>query len=85
MQGFIIGALNFLFGMLNWIPDAPVQALNYISTALNSLVLLMGQLNYILPVQDIVIMLGFYASYKLVIFTIFGVNWIIRRIHDLIP
>lgn len=54
-------------------------------SAVSYLVDLIASLNWILPVNDILLILSLYFGYKFALFAVAVVNWVVRRIFDVIP
>lgn len=88
MTQIICSVLGFFRDfILNHFPDLSVDSstLGTISTAFDTMVHFIGQVNFFVPVPTILLILSLVYGFKAAKFLAFVVNWFIRRIADLIP
>ena len=56
-----------------------------LSVALSTIVDFVKQVNFIVPLPDIMIMIGIDVAIRVFKIAVFAVNWVIRRVADIIP
>lgn len=88
MTGLITGSLDFVASFINsMLPvyDLSDSAYNTISTSLTTLADFIRQVNFIVPLSDIMVMIGIDIGIRIFKVTLFIGNWTIRRVMDVIP
>lgn len=88
MTAIIVNILNWLSGCITgFIPAIEVGdgALSKSIDAVAYIADMVSQMNWIFPVPDAFLILGLLCGVRLVKLGVFVVNWIIRRIFDVIP
>lgn len=88
MTAIIISFINFLGRVLDTaMPDLSVDSgyLSNVVTGLDMVIDFMAQVNFIVPLPTILLITSIVFSFRLTKFIIFIVNWIVRRIADVIP
>ena len=82
--GFFDAVANFIatylpsFTLGNGVLSKVIDAFTYFISMISNL-------NWLVPVSDVLLIISLLIGYKLTLFTVFVVNWIIRRIADVIP
>ena len=46
---------------------------------------MISNIDWLVPVNDVLLIFSLIAGYKVIMFVVFIINWIIRRIGDVIP
>ena len=84
LVGFIDFIINF-FGKV--IPSYDFSADTYakISDSLPIVVDFLADVNFIIPLGDIVLIIVISCGFKLFKFSLFVGNWLVKRVFDLIP
>lgn len=59
--------------------------MNTIGSSISALSDFIGMVNFIVPLSDIAIIIGLDMALRFSKLTLFIINWVIRRIADLIP
>lgn len=85
LEKLITTVLNFFSGCISLFPDIDVSVGNNVVNGINTFVDILSQCSFILPVVDILLIVSFIAVIRVATLGIFIVNWIIRRIADIIP
>lgn len=88
MTDLICKVLDFLAGMITkFLPTLAIDPAQMasISSGVASVVGFIGKVNFIIPVPTILLILTIVFTFKVSKFLFFIINWIIRRICDLIP
>ena len=88
MTDIICGVLRFFTDLIaKHFPDFSIGSghLGTISDSFQSVIEFIAQINFFVPLPTILLILSLVYGLKLVKFTIFLVNWVIRRIADIIP
>lgn len=88
MTDIIVTVLSFLSGLIeDWFPAFTLGdgVLSKVVNAFAYFVELVCSVNWLVPVQDALLIIGLITGYYTVMFLIFCGNWIIRRIFDIIP
>lgn len=88
MTQLIVAFFNFITGIINnWLPTFTLGdgVLSNVVDAFAYFVKLISNINWLVPVNDVLLIISLLVGYKLVMFVIFIVNWIIKRIGDIIP
>lgn len=83
-------AVSFLGLLESWVmklPDLSVDSsvVTSMSSAMDSVVSFIAAANYVVPITTILLILSLVYGFKLVKFSIFAINWVIRRIADFVP
>ena len=85
---------NIICNFLNWLAGAIVEhipviglgsTLENVTTAISKMCEYIGKLNWLIPVGDIILILGIFCTIQITKVIIFVVNWVVRRIFDIIP
>lgn len=86
---------DFIINFINWITSLVMQVFPELSLAsdilsnlnkyVNVFVDWIVKVNFIVPLPDIIAIMGFILSLKIASVAIWGVNWVIKRIFDVIP
>lgn len=84
MTDIIIGFLNMIGGLIvNVFPsfssDSSVNGV--IANAIITVLDFVADSNFLVPINTILIILGIIIGYRIIMFSIFTVNWIIKRIR----
>lgn len=88
MTQLIVGFFNFITGIVNdWFPAFSLGdgVLSRVIDAFSYFVNLIANINWLVPVDDALFIIRLLVGYKLVMFVVFIINWIIKRIGDIIP
>lgn len=88
MTKIICAVLDFFkLIVVKLFPDLSVgsDVLGNISSGLVTVVEFIAKANFFIPVPTILLILSLVYGFKLVKFTLFLANWVIRRIADIIP
>lgn len=88
MTNMIVTFLEFLTGVVDTlVPNLSVDSgiLSNIADGLEVIVDFIAQVNFLIPLPTIFMVLSIVFGFRLIKFTIFVVNWVIRRIADIIP
>ena len=82
MTNIIIGLLDFLSMLLNtMLPDFNTEGIGQISTSITYFVQTISLANYLIPVNTIFVVTGLVVGYKILMFGVWIVNWIIRTVR----
>lgn len=88
MTNIICGVLDWIYGILDAIlPDLSIDSgiMGNVSDSMSIILSLIAQANCIFPVNTALTILGLVVAINLVKFGIWGINWIVKRITELIP
>lgn len=87
MTDFVCSIIEFVGKLLSGFPtfDMASSNLSTISSSLNTVLDFINQANFIIPLSDILIIIGIDLTIRVTKFLIFIINWIIRRVVDVIP
>ena len=88
MTGLVTGALDLIANAIDsLLPVYDLSESNYstISTAFTSVADFLRQVNFIIPLSDILLIVGIDLGMRVFEFALFIGNWIIRRVADVIP
>lgn len=88
MTELLVAFINLLAdGINNFIPvyDIPQGTYNTVFGSINSVIAFLTRANFIVPLPDIALILSADISVRIFKLALFGGNWIIRRIADIIP
>jgi len=91
MTELIIKFVNFIYEHLILKVFAPLNNIipENIFTSMTQTVVfvvdLFQKINFIIPVNDIFVCLSIIILIRIAMFSMFGLNWVIRRIFDVIP
>jgi hypothetical protein len=77
--------LNLLSGMLNVLPVLQNSRINEMSAGIAYLFVFIKQANTFIPIDTFFIVVGLMIGIKNFKMVFFIINWIIRRIADIIP
>ena len=88
MTNIIVSFFNLLSDLItNYFPTFTLGdgVLSKVIDAFAYFVKLISDINWLVPVDDALLIISLIVGYKAVMFVVFIVNWIIRRIGDIIP
>lgn len=88
LTGLVTGALDLIANAIDsLLPVYDLSESNYstISTAFTSVADFLRQVNFIIPLSDILLIVGIDLGMRVFEFALFIGNWIIRRVADVIP
>ncbi len=88
MTDFIIGLIDFAINFCSTrIPSFDLESSTYssVTDAIPVVVNFLSQVNFIVPLGDIVTIIFASLGLRLFKFTLFIGNWVVRRIFDVIP
>lgn len=87
MTEFFVKMLELLQGLIDKLPSLSIDsgAVSSIEGALPQIVEFIAKVNYIVPIDTILFLLSIVYGFRVVKFTIFIINWVIRRIADFVP
>lgn len=85
LEKLITTVLSFFSGCISLFPEIDISAGDNIVNGINTFVDILSKCSFALPVVDILVIASFVAVIRVATFGIFIVNWIIRRIADIIP
>lgn len=87
MTDFVCSIIEFLGKLLSSFPSFEMSSdnLNMVSSSLATVLDYVKQANFIIPLPDIMIIIGIDLTIRVSKFLVFIINWIIRRIVDVIP
>ena len=88
MTDIICSVLQFFTNLIvDHFPDLSVGSsqLGTISSSFETMIQLIAQVNFFIPLPTILAIFSIVYGIKLAKFTLFIVNWVIRRIADIIP
>lgn len=87
MTEIIISMLEFFKGLVLRMPDLSMDTgqLSQIVTALDKVVEFIAKVNFLVPIDQILLLISLVYGFKIVKFSVFAINWVIRRIADIIP
>lgn len=88
MTNVIVSFLEFLRGVIDTVmPDMSVESgvLSNIVDGLETMVEFVAQVNFFIPLPTIFLVLSIVFGFRLTKFIVFCVNWVIRRLADVIP
>ena len=88
MTGIIVSVIDWLTSVVNAIiPDLSVSDsfLSNVADALELVIDFVAKVNFLIPIPTILLVMSIVYTFKYSKFIVFCVNWVIRRIADLIP
>lgn len=85
MQELILSIIDFLISMVNFFPTLPTENMENISSSVTYILDLLGRANFLIPVPDLLLIITIIVGFRVTLLTIFVINWVIRRIMDIIP
>lgn len=88
MTGFLVSLIDFAINFCsNHLPafDLESSTYNSVSAAIPVVVEFLSQVNFIVPLGDIVVIIMVSIGFRLFKFSLFVGNWIVRRVFDVIP
>lgn len=84
LEGIVFGAMSFFGLLIDLMPTIDIQ-IPQLNQAIDFFVNLVSAAGILIPVSDIFIILGLVMIVRSSMFLVYIVNWIIRRIGDIIP
>ncbi len=88
MTDIIVSVINWMASIVDMvIPSLSLESahLSNIVDGLEVIIEFMAQINFLIPLPTILLVISIVYGFRLVKFSIFAINWVIRRIADLIP
>lgn len=87
MTDLAIGFLDMLRSWVGNLPDLSVDSsvVSSMVSAADTVVSFIAAANYIVPVPVILLILSIVYGFKVLKFSVFIINWVIRRIADFVP
>lgn len=88
MTQIIVNFLNWLSGIVtSFIPAFTIDsaAMSGLSSALSHFKTFIANVNWLVPVNDCLLIISVLVGIQIAKMVVFVVNWIIRRIADIIP
>lgn len=88
MTDIIVSVINWMASIVDTvIPSLSLESahLSSIVDGLEVIIEFMAQINFLIPLPTILLVISIVYGFRLVKFSIFAINWVIRRIADLIP
>lgn len=88
MTALITGCLDFVAESLSTLlPVYDLSQSNYdtVASAISTVADFLRQVNFIVPLSDIMAMIGIDLGIRIFKFALFVGNWVIRRVADIIP
>ena len=88
MTNLIVSFLGFLTDLVtNYFPAFSFGngVLSKVVDAFSYFVQMISNIDWLVPVNDVLLIFSLIAGYKVIMFVVFIINWIIRRIGDVIP
>ncbi len=88
MTDIIVSVINWIASIVDTvIPSLSLESahLSSIVDGLELIIEFMAQINFLIPLPTILLVISIVYGFRLVKFSIFAINWVIRRIADLIP
>lgn len=87
MTNILVSFFQFLKGIVGMLPDLSVNnsILSNMSSGVDMVFEFIGKVNFFIPLDHMLIILGLVYSIRAAKFLVFVINWIIRRIADVIP
>ncbi|MBS6953452.1 MAG: hypothetical protein KH230_09465 [Enterocloster asparagiformis] len=88
MTDIIVSVINWMATVVGTLlPDLSLDSghLASIVDGLEVVIEFMSQVNFLIPLPTILLVISIVYGFRLIKFSIFLINWVIRRIADLIP
>lgn len=87
MTGLAVSFLKFLESVIGRFPDLSVDngIIANMSNGMDTVFDFIGQVNFFIPLDHMLVIMGLVYAIRNSKFIVFIVNWVIRRIADLIP
>ncbi|RKD23754.1 hypothetical protein SAMN02745883_02431 [Caminicella sporogenes DSM 14501] len=85
LEGLLVSVINFIGNMIDLIPSFDLGIGDKLSNSIQYMANLVAGAGILIPVNDIFFILSLMIGFRLFMFTVFAVNWVIRRIADIIP
>lgn len=87
MTGLAVSFLEFLKGVIGRFPDLSVDngIISNMSQGMDTVFGFIGKVNFFIPLDHMLAIMGLVYVIRNSKFIVFIINWIIRRIADLIP
>lgn len=88
MTSIICSVLNFITNLiLNHFPSFSIESgtLGSIASSFSTVMDFLSQINFIVPLPTCLMILSLVYGIKLAKFVLFLINWVLRRLADIIP
>lgn len=87
MTSLLVGFIELLKGWVMNLPELGIDSshLSSIQSAVSAVLDFIVKANFLVPIDTILLLISIKYGFRLIKFTIFIVNWVIRRIADIIP
>lgn len=87
MTQIIVSFFKLLQGLVSKLPDLSVNnaALSNMISATDTVFAFIGKVNFFIPLDHMLVILGLVYTIRAGKLLLFVINWIIRRIADVIP
>lgn len=87
MTAIIVGFFELLASLVGKLPDLSVNnsVLSSMSSGMDTVFDFISQVNFFIPLDHILLIIGLVYSIRAAKLLLFVINWIIRRIADVIP
>lgn len=87
MTDIIVKVLNWMAGLVEKLPDMSLESssMSSITSGLEMIINFLAQVNFLVPIDTILLIISIVYGIRLAKFLIFVGNWVLRRIFDLIP
>lgn len=87
MTDIAVGFLEMLQSWIGKLPDLSVDSsvISSMTSAADTVISFIAAANYIVPISTILLILSIVYGFKLLKFSVFIINWVIRRIADFVP
>lgn len=87
MTGIAVTFISLLKKLIAVFPDLSVDngILSKMTDGMDIVFEFLGRVNFFIPLDQMLIIMGLVYTIRNVKFIMFGINWIIRRIVDAIP
>lgn len=84
LEVLVLAILDIFGSMLNLLPSFNADT-DSMSTSITTMLNLVNGASILVPVKDIFIIISLVVGYRTFMFGVWILNWIIRRIADIIP
>lgn len=87
MTGIIVSFFGFLESLVGKFPDLSVnnEALSSMASGMDSVFEFIGKANFLVPIDHILLVIALVYGIRAAKLLVFAINWVIRRIADVIP
>lgn len=88
MTELIVSFIRLITSFVNrWIPAITIDdgVVGNVVNAFSYFVNMVADINWLFPVDDALFIVKLLVGYKVAMFAVFAVNWVIRRIGYIIP